>query len=337
MTTDLTSKYLGFPLKNPIVASASPLTGRLDSLKRLEDAGVAAVVLPSLFEEQLDHEEVQAGLLGELGSETFPEAAGGYFPELDDYNTGPDAYLDLVREAKESLDIPVIGSLNGISVGGWIEYARLIERAGADALELNVYFIPADPELSSAGVENRYVDLVRAVRSAATIPLAVKIHPFFSAPIAMARKLAEAGADGLVLFNRFLQPRIDLATLSVRPSMELSTPAEVRLPLRWTAILRGRVAASIGATGGAHSFEDVLELVLAGADAVLLASTLLRNGPAHARALIDGMAAWLDEHAYASVEEMKGSVCQMNSAHPNVFERNNYMAALTTFSRTFEV
>ncbi len=332
---NLTSKYLGLTLAHPIVASSSPLTGRLDLLKKLEDGGVAAVVLPSLFEEQIEHEQLQLGLLKELGSDSFAEALGGYFPELDDYNTGPDPYLDLIREAKEALDIPVIASLNGVSPGGWIDHARSIEQAGADAMELNVYFIPAEPSLTSAGVEARYVELVQRVREAASIPIAVKIHPFFSAPIEMARRLVAAGADGLVLFNRFMQPDIDLETLSVRPGIDLSTSAELRLPLRWTAILRGRISASLGATGGSHTRDDVLKLILAGADAVLMASALLRNGPSYARVLVDQVSEWLVEHEYSSIEQMKGSVSQANCAHPDAFERNNYTSALTTFTRAF--
>lgn len=336
MSVNLTSKYLGFVLKSPLVASASPLTGRVESLKRLEDAGIAAAVLPSLFEEQIEHEEVQLGLLQDRGAESFAEALGGYFPELDDYNTGPDAYLELVRAAKEALDVPVIGSLNGMSPGGWVDYARQIEQAGADALELNVYFIPADPELTAAVVEQRYVDLVRRVKEAASIPVAVKIHPFFSAPMDMARKLVEAGADGLVLFNRFFQPDIDLDTLEVRPDLHLSTSVDLKLPLRWTAILRGRIPASIGTTSGAHTEQDVLKLLLAGADAVLMASALLRNGPRHVEVLERGIRRWLDEREYDSVEQMKGSVSQVHCENPSAFERNNYMSALTAYTNEYE-
>ena len=328
----LRSRYLGFDLKNPLVASASPLTGTVDRLKQLEDAGISAVVLPSLFEEQIEHEEMQIGLLHDEGAHAFGEAADGYFPELDDYNTGPGAYLRLIESAKASLDIPVIGSLNGTSLGGWTDYARQIEEAGADALELNVYFIPADPTLTSAAVEERYVELVRAIRRATKLPVAIKLHPFLSAPIDMARRLVKAGADGLVLFNRFFQPDIDLESLDIRPDIQLSTSLDIKLPLRWTAILHGRVNASIATTSGAHTVDDVVKLLLVGADAVQLASALLKNGPGHVRGLLDDLNTWLVDREYASVEQLKGSISHRNAPDPAAFERHNYMAALTAFT-----
>ena len=248
MTVDLHTKYLGLSLKSPVVASASPLTGDVDMLARLEAAGVGAVVLPSLFEEQIEHDEMQMAELRDYGAGGFAEAAGGYFPELDDYNVGPDAYLRTVEQASRRLAIPVIASLNGVSRGGWIKYARLMQQAGASAVELNIYHIATDPDVDGALVERRYIELVRAVRSELTIPLAVKIHPYFSSLPSMARKLAEAGADGLVLFNRFMQPDIDLPTMRVGPNVELSTSVELRLPLRWIAILKGRVDVSFASS-----------------------------------------------------------------------------------------
>ncbi|MCK6544515.1 dihydroorotate dehydrogenase-like protein [Myxococcota bacterium] len=333
---NLTTKYLGLTLKSPLVASANPLTGRLDMLKRLEDSGIAAAVLPSLFEEQLAHDEMQIHRLHESGAESFAEASLGYHPELITYNIGPDKYLDTIRLAKKSLNIPIIASLNGISPGGWVHYAKTIEEAGADALELNVYFVATDPDVSGAEVEQRYVDLVGLVKKEIKIPLAVKIGPFFSSPAHMARKLVAAGADGLVLFNRFLQPDIDLDTLTVTPNLQLSTSAELRLPLRWMAILRGRVNASLAATSGPHTADDVLKLLLAGADAVMMASAILKHGPEYIRTVEAAIARWLEEREYVSLEQMKGSMSQENSPDPQAFERANYMHALTSYTSRFE-
>lgn len=332
MSIDLRTTYLGLELINPLVASASPLTGHVESLKRLEEAGVSAVVLPSLFEEQIEHEQMESYALQELGSGAFAEAMSGYFPEVPSTVSRAEAHLELISQAKRALSVPVIASLNGTTVGGWLAYAEMMEEAGADAIELNVYFVPADPTETSAHVEERYVNLVRVLASRISVPLTVKMSPFFSAPAHMALRLVEAGAHGLVLFNRFMQPDIDLETLSVTPNIQLSTPAEVRLPLRWIAILREHVSASLAATTGAHTSEDVLKLVLAGADAVCVASALLRNGPGHAERVLSGVRTWMAEREYASIEQMKGSVARAAIQDPIAYERANYMSALTSFT-----
>ncbi len=335
MTADLRTTYLGMELANPLVPSASTLSSRIDTLKRLQDAGASAVVFQSLFEEQIEHEEIQVHRVLETGAHGFAEAQT-FFPELEDYNTGPDEYLRHLERTKEELEIPVIGSLNGASDGGWVRYAKLIQDAGADALELNVYFIAADPRETGEQVERRYLDLVSAVRRTVSIPLAVKIGPFFSSVANMCRRLADAGADGLVLFNRFLQPDIDLETLSVDPTLHLSTSEELRLPLRWIAILRGRVGCSLAATSGVHSAEDAIKLLLSGADVTMMASCLFRNGPEHLATILDGVARWLDHHEYASVEQMKGSVSQQNVADPVAFARSNYMHMLVDYVSPFD-
>jgi dihydroorotate dehydrogenase (fumarate) len=328
---DLTTTYLGLRLRNPIVASASPLTGKLDSLRALEDAGVAAVVLPSLFEEQIEHEQIDIHDLLEHQTYSFGEALT-WFPELDDYNTGPNSYLEHLARAKDLLAVPVIASLNGVSAGGWLRYARLCEEAGADALELNVYSVETSPTCSAAEVEERTLELVRHVRSAVSVPLAVKVGPFYSAFAHMAARLSDAGADGLVLFNRFLQPDIDLETLEVAPWLPLSNPVELRLPLRWIAILRGRVEIDLAGTTGVHDWEGALKLLLAGANAVLLASALLKRGPGVVREILDGLEAWLVEREYTSVEQLRGSLSQASCPDPAAFERGNYMRALVSYA-----
>jgi dihydroorotate dehydrogenase (fumarate) len=334
MSVDLRSRYLGLELRNPIVASASPLTGSIDSLRRLQDAGVAAVVLPSLFEEQIEHDEMATHNLMLYGAELSPEAQG-FFPEMQQYRTGPDAYLKLIGDARQALTVPVIASLNGHTPGGWTRIARQMAEAGADAIELNVYFLAADPADTSAVVEQRYLDLVASVRAATGVPLAVKVAPYFSAMANMATRLAGAGANGLVLFNRFVQPDIMLDELEVAPHLVLSTSDELRLALRWIAILHGRVEASLAATGGAHTHEDVLKLLLAGADCVMLASSLLRKGPAHVAALLRGVEHWMTEREYVSVAQLKGSLSQRACPDPDAFERANYMKALTTYTSEF--
>ena len=335
MTVDLSTRYLGLTLANPGVPSASSRSQRSDTLKRLQDAGASAIVMQSLFEEQIEAEEIQIDRVLETGAESFAEART-YLPELEDYNVGPDAYLRHLEQTKRELEIPVIGSLNGSSEGGWTRYAHLIQEAGADALELNVYYVAADPDTTSAEVEQRYLDLVADVRSSVTIPLAVKVGPFFSSMANMARRLVEAGADGLVLFNRFLQPDIDLETLAVDPTLHLSTSEELRLPLRWIAILHGRVGASLAATTGVHTAEDAVKLILAGADVTMMASALFRQGPEHLRDVLEGVGRWLEEREYSSVEEARGSLSQAASPDPAAFERSNYMRAVVSFTSPFD-
>jgi dihydroorotate dehydrogenase (fumarate) len=335
MTADLRTTYLGLRLANPIVPSASTLSSRIDNLKRLQDAGASAVVMQSLFEEQIEHEEVQIHRLLETGAHSNPEAMT-YFPELEEYNTGPDEYLRHLEACKRELGIPVIGSLNGSSEGGWIRYARLIQDAGADALELNVYFIAADPDENGWQVERRYLDLVGAVREHVTIPLAVKVGPYFSSMANMAMQLVDAGADGLVLFNRFFQPDIDLETLEVDPALHLSTSQELSLPLRWIGILHGRVRCSLAASTGVHTASDAVKLLLAGADVTMMASALFRNGPEHLTSVLDGVRDWLDEYGYDSVEQLKGSVSQINVADPVSYARANYMQMLVNYSSPYD-
>jgi dihydroorotate dehydrogenase (fumarate) len=335
VSVDLRTTYLGLALANPLVPSASTLSSRIDTLKRLQDAGAAAVVMQSLFEEQIEHESVQLHRLLEAHTESFAEALT-HFPELEDYNTGPDEYLRHLEACRRELQIPVIGSLNGVSEGGWVRYAKLIQDAGADALELNVYLIAADPDETGQHVEQRYLDLVAAVRGSVSIPLAVKIGPFFSSTANMARRIVESGADGLVLFNRFLQPDIDLETLSVDPTLHLSTSEELRLPLRWIAVLFGRVPCSLAATTGVHTAEDALKLLLAGADVTMMASALFRNGPEHLGAVLDGVRNWLEEHGYDSVAQARGSVSQRNVADPVAFARANYMQMLVDFTSPYD-
>ncbi|WP_152053944.1 dihydroorotate dehydrogenase-like protein [Tautonia marina] len=331
MSVDLRTSYLGMDLAHPVVVSACSLGFDPANLKRMEDAGASAIVLPSLFEEQIVHDQMAVHEFYEFTSEKFPEALS-FFPEMDDYNTGPEAYLRLVEQAKRSLSVPIIGSLNGTSAGGWTRYAHLIQDAGADALELNIYHLVTDPGIDAQAAEARYLELVAEVRKAVSIPLAIKLGPFFSALPHMATRLVEAGADGLVLFNRFYQPDIDLETLRVVPRLVLSTSDEVRLPMRWIAILSGRIQASLAATTGVHTSEDILKLLLAGADVTMVASALYTRGIDHLRLLVDGVRSWLEEHEYTSVAQMKGSVSQANAQDPEAFERANYIRTLVDFT-----
>lgn len=330
--SDLTTTYLGLELASPLVASSSPLTGRIETLLQLEEAGIAAVVLPSLFEEQVDHDAMAVHDTLEFGAEQQAEAAGGYLPELDTYNTGPEWYLEELTAAKDNLTIPVIASLNGTSAGGWTRYASELEDGGADALELNIYMVAADVDTTGREIEERYLELVEATRAAVSIPLAVKIGPWFSAPANMARRLCDAGADGLVLFNRFYQPDIDLDELAVTPTLELSTPAAMRLVLNWIALLRGRIDGSLAATSGVHDAEGVVKLLLAGADVTMMASALLRHGPTHARTVLEAVDAWFDEREYESVAQARGSLSKDSSPDPSAFERVNYMRTLVSYS-----
>jgi dihydroorotate dehydrogenase (fumarate) len=331
VTPDLSTTYLGLRLRSPIVASASPLTGKLETLRELEAAGVGAAVLPSLFEEQIEHEAMDIHELLEHATHSFDEAAT-WFPELDSYNTGPDAYLEHVRAAKAAVGIPVIASLNGVSQGGWLRYARLCEEAGADAIELNVYSVEVDATTPGAEVEARTAALVAEVRASVGIPLAVKVGPFYSAFAHMAAQLADAGADGLVLFNRFLQPDIDLETLEVVPWLALSTPAELRLPLRWIAILRDSMRISLAGTSGVHDWEGALKLLLAGADAIMVASAPLARGTEVVADMVEGIRSWMTEREYESVAQLKGSLSRSSSPDADAFERGNYMRALTSYA-----
>ena len=334
MSVDLTTKYLGLRLPTPLVVSAGPLTEDPAALPELEAAGAGAVVLPSLWEEQIEHHDTQAARLARFGADASAEALT-FFPELPDQRGSPEGYLRKIAAAKKAVRIPVIASLNGVTVGGWTRYARMIEKAGADALELNVYFLATDPDMRASDVEQQYLDLVAAVRAQVSIPLAVKIGPYFSSVPHLARCLTIAGANGLVLFNRFLQPDIDLETLTVASNLVLSDSREIRLPLRWIAILRDRVKISLAGNGGVHSTADVIKMLLAGADAVMLVSALLQRGPRHLRTLVDGLRDWLTEREYVSVEQMKGSLSQANCPDPAVFERANYMQALLSYSGGF--
>jgi dihydroorotate dehydrogenase (fumarate) len=327
---DLSTSYLGLKLKNPLVPSASPLSRTLDGIKRMEDAGASAIVMYSLFEEQIHHEAAELDHYLSYGTQSFAEALS-YFPETKEYNLGPDEYIEHIRKAKEAVDIPIIGSLNGISTGGWIQYAKKIQDAGANALELNVYYIPTDPKLSGAAVEQRYLDVLKAVKSTVTIPVAMKLSPYFSSMAHMATQLDAAGADGLVMFNRFYQPDLDIEQLEVVPNVTLSTSQAIRLPLRWVAVLYGRVKASLAATSGVHSAQDVVKLLMAGADVTQLCSSLLLHGPGRIAEILQELDRWLLEHEYTSVKQMRGSMSQKSVADPSAFERANYMKALNRF------
>ncbi|MGA2002929.1 MAG: dihydroorotate dehydrogenase-like protein [Terriglobales bacterium] len=324
---DLSTRYLGLNLRTPLVVSASPLSQDIDSIRRLEDAGASAVVLYSLFEEQLRQESLELDFYLSEGTESYAESTS-YFPEPSEFHLGPDDYLEHIRKAKAAVKVPVVASLNGSSVGGWIQYATQIEEAGADALECNIYWIVTDPDMTSAEVEQHYVDIVQAVKTAVHIPVSIKLSPFFSNFANMAKRIDAAGADGLTLFNRFYQPDIDLETLELAPHVLLSTPQAMRLPLTWVGILRGKVKASLAATSGIHGAEDVIKLLMVGADVTMLCSTLLRNGINHLRSVEQGVRQWMESHEYESVQQMKGSMSQMRCADPSAFERAQYMRAV---------
>ena len=330
MSADLTTEYLGLRLKHPVVPSASPLSNTLDGIRRLEDAGASAVVLHSLFEEQLVLESAQLDHYLSYFTEAFAEALD-WFPDQAEYRVGPEEYLDKIRRAKESVAIPIIGSLNGITPGGWTSHARLIQEAGADALELNIYHIPTEPEQDGPYIEKLALDTLRAVRAEVTIPVAVKLSPFYSSISNICLRLAEAGADGLVLFNRFYQPDLDLASLEVVPNHTLSRSEDSGHPLRWTALLYGRVSSDLAITSGVHTPEDVLKGLMAGAKVTMMASELLQQGTARLGQVVEGMGRWLEEHEYASVEQMQGSMSQAKSGDPVAFERANYMRVLQSW------
>ncbi|HUF39678.1 MAG TPA: dihydroorotate dehydrogenase-like protein [Anaerolineales bacterium] len=328
---DLSTTYLGLPLKNPLVASSSPLCESVDNLRAMEDAGMAAVVLHSLFEEQITLESVDLDNFLSLGTESFAESLS-YFPEMGSYNLGPGGYLDHIRAAKAAVDIPVIASLNGYSSGGWIRYAKAIENAGADALELNIYHLATDPEISGSEVEAMYIRLVENVTTGIRIPVAVKLSSFFSATANICSRLSEAGAKGLVLFNRFYQPDIDLENLEVVPNLVLSSRDELRLRLRWVAMLRGRITADLAVTGGVHTARDILKCVLVGADAAMMTSALLKYGIGHAGHVLRDLEEQMEMQEFESIVQIKGSMSRATVADPAAFERANYMKVLRSYA-----
>jgi dihydroorotate dehydrogenase (fumarate) len=324
---DLSTNYLGLQLRTPLVASASPLSHELSGIRRLEDVGASAVVLYSLFEEQIRRENHNLEHFLQAGTESFAEAVT-YLPQSHDFHTGPEEYLAHIVKAKEAVDIPIIASLNGATLGGWTDYARRIEQAGADAIECNIYFLPTDMNASSLEIENIYLDILRAVKLAVHIPVAVKLSPFFSNTANMAKRLDATGADGLVLFNRFYQPDIDLDNLVIQPNVLLSTPQDLRLPLTWIGILYARVKASLAATSGIHQAEDAVKMLMVGASATMMCSVLLREGPEHIRFVERQLEQWMADHEYESVRQMQGSMSQLRCADPSAFERAQYMRAV---------
>jgi dihydroorotate dehydrogenase (fumarate) len=327
---DLSTTYLGLKLRNPIVVSASPLSRSMESMQRLESAGASAIVMHSLFEEQITHESDELDHYKTYGTESFAEALS-YFPDTGDYHFGPEEYLELVSNASSKLGIPIIASINGVTSGGWIGYAKKMAEAGAAALEINVYYLPTDAKMSGVEVENRYCGILKQIRSAVKIPIAVKLSPFFSSIPNMSQRLINDGANGLVLFNRFYQPDIDLDELAVKPGVGLSDSYANRLPMRWIGVLFGKVKASLAATSGIHTAEDVLKLTMVGADATMMCSALLMHGPEHITKVIKDVENWMKEHEYKSIEQMKGSLSHKSIAEPSAYERANYMKALNRY------
>ncbi|HEY5057962.1 MAG TPA: dihydroorotate dehydrogenase-like protein [Gaiellaceae bacterium] len=324
---NLSTNYMGLTLRNPLVASASPLSKTLDDVRRLADAGVGAVVLYSLFEEQLRREAAENARLVDAGTESFAESLS-YFPATAEDETGPRRYLSLLERAAAAVTVPVIGSLNGVTPSGWTDYARAMQEAGAAAIELNVYYLPGDPRISGRDVEQRHLDVLARVKDAVSVPVAVKLSPYFSSTGEMALRLDQAGADALVLFNRFLQPDIDSNTLAVVPHVGLSNAAEARLPRTWIALLHGRVHASLAATTGVETSDDVAKYLLAGADVVMTASALLRHGPEHATVLLDGLSGWMAAKGFAAVDELRGILAVAAGTDEAVYERAGYVGAL---------
>lgn len=333
---DLSTTYMGMSLKNPLVPSAAPVSESVDKIRQMEDAGAAAVVMFSIFEEQVRQEEQLLDDRLAAGTESFAESLS-YFPAGGDYHVGPDAYLELIRKAADATDIPIIGSLNGVSHEGWISYARRIQEAGAKGLELNVYYIPTDPKLTGAAVEQEYLDILKAVKSAVTIPVALKIGPYFSSMANMAQQFDQAGADALVLFNRFYQPDLDLENMTVASTLNLSTPEDIRLPLRWIAILHGRIKASLAATTGVHGAREAVKYLLAGADVVMTTAALLKKGLRHLTTLVEDLDNWLEENEYESVRQMKGILSQKTVADPAAFERANYIKILEKYKTEYRM
>jgi dihydroorotate dehydrogenase (fumarate) len=324
---DLTTRYLGLTLKSPIVAGAGPLTGKLENIRQFEDLGAGAVVLPSLFEEQIRQEQQMIDRLATTGADSFAEALT-YFPAPESYTIGPAVYLETIHRAAQAVDIPVVASLNGITDEGWLQYARQMEEAGAAAIELNIYFVATDPGVAGREVEDRYIAILEAVKQAVRIPVAVKLSPYFSAMGHMAGRLVEAGADGLVLFNRFYQPDIDLTELTLLPNLDLSTPAEIRLPLLWIGVLSGRIGASLAASTGVESADEVIKYLLAGADVVMTTSALLKHGAGHMKVLLDGLKSWLAARDLTRLDSIRGRMSQRNSADKTAFARANYIRVL---------
>jgi dihydroorotate dehydrogenase (fumarate) len=328
---DLTTTYLGLKLKNPLVASPSPLSEKVENVKRMEEAGISAVVMYSLFEEQIIHESLELDHFLNRGTESFAEALT-YFPDMGRYSLAPEKYLHALEKTKRTVNIPVMGSLNGVSTGGWIEYARKIQDAGADGLELNLYYLPTDTSLTSSQLEDNYIKLVSDIRAKVNIPLAVKLAPFFTALPNFASRLVDAGANGLVLFNRFYQPDFDLETLEVVPNLVLSNSDELRLPLRWIAILYGKVKADLALTSGVHTREDAIKTIMAGANVAMTTSALLKRGTVAIQQILTGMEEWMVAHEYESVQQMHGSMSQGAVTDPSAFERANYMKVLNSFN-----
>lgn len=328
--TNLTTRYLGLTLRNPLVASASPLTRKIEDAKKLDEAGVGAIVMYSLFEEQIIHDSLELDHYLNVGTESFAESLT-YFPDLGTYAMGPGKYLDHLAAVKKAVRVPVIGSLNGVSRGGWTKYAHHMQDAGADAVELNLYYLAADPELTSLELENSYLELVADVKTSVSIPVAVKLSPFFTALPNFAKRLAETGADGIVLFNRFYQPDFDIDNLEVAHSLVLSTSDELKLPLRWISMLYGKVKADLALTTGVHTATDVIKAMMAGASVTMLASELLKNGYGRIPDILVTMQAWMGEHEYQSIEQMQGSMSQQAVKEPAAFERANYMKVLNEY------
>jgi len=327
---DLSTTYMGLKLNNPIVPSASPLSESVDSVKRMEDAGAAAIVCYSLFEEQITHESGELDHYLSYGTEMYAEATS-YFPEPEEFKLTPYEYLDHIANLKKAVKIPVIGSLNGVSAGGWVKYAKNIEDAGADGLELNVYYIPTNPNLAGSEIENMYIDTLKTVKENVKIPVAVKLSPYFSSMSNMAKRLDKAGADALVMFNRFYQPDFDLEKLEVVPNLMLSTNWEMRLPLRWISILYGNINASMALTSGVHSSEDIIKVMMAGGDVAQICSELLMKGTSRIKDLLEGVENWMRENEYESIDMMKGSMSQKKVGEPAAFERANYMKTLQSY------
>ena len=324
---DLSTTYLGLPLKNPVMPGASPMVDKLDTVRRLEDAGAAAIVMHSLFEEQITSQQLAEFAHTEFSAGSSSEASS-YFPQMADYALGPDKYLEQIANIKAAVAIPVIGSLNGISIGGWTDHARLIQQAGADALELNVYYVATNPNESGTEVEQRTLDILEAVKASVTIPIAVKLSSYFSSPGHFAKQLDARGAAGVVMFHRFYQPDINIEELEATPHLELSNSTELRQRLRWIAIIHGHIKASIALSGGVHSFEDVIKGIMVGADVVQVVSTLLKHGPEHLAGLLADLSRWMEVHEYESVDQMRGSMSLSHCPDPSVYERANYLRVL---------